>query len=56
MKKWMLAKDKKGFFLPGEISLCKGCWCMTHTVYKYPVPGQDALKEEAKCGKCGAKK
>lgn len=26
-----------------NISLCKNCWCMTHTI-------------NGKCGKCGAKK
>lgn len=42
---------EKGFFkgdenedaIPEQISLCKDCWCMTHTI-------------GGKCGKCGARK
>lgn len=45
-----MASKKKKFNLDKEkmkdseqVSLCKNCWCMTHTI-------------NSKCGKCGEKK
>lgn len=38
-----LLKNKNKHFIPGQISLCKNCWCMAHTINN-------------KCGKCGANK
>jgi len=47
-----LRKDEK--FAPSEISLCKSCGCMTHTIY--PTINGRLDTKTGKCGKCGGVK